>query len=223
MGVKIAPSVLSADFRRLEQEVAAAEEAGADLVHVDVMDGHFVPNISMGPDVVAAIRASTRLPLDVHLMIAAPERYLERFARAGADILTVHQETCPHLAHTVAAVRDLGVRAGVAVCPATPLAAVEEVVGEIDLLLIMTVNPGFGGQTLIPWTVDKVRRARRLLGERGSRALLEVDGGVNPATAPDLVAAGADVLVAGSAVYNQRATVAENLAALRAAVSVRLS
>jgi ribulose-phosphate 3-epimerase len=182
------------------------------------MDGHFVPNITMGPLVVEAVRRVTRLPLDIHLMIAAPERYIETFVAAGGDIVTFHAEACVHVQRTLAAIRALGVRAGLALCPSTPLGVVEEIYDDLDLLLVMTVNPGFGGQVLIPATVGKTGRARALLDRLGARAELEVDGGVNLETAPGLVRAGADTLVAGSAVFNAHASVASNLAALRAAV-----
>jgi len=202
MAAKLAPSILSADFGRLAEEIAAVEEAGADWIHVDVMDGHFVPNITIGPVVVRAARRATELPLDVHLMIESPERYLEAFVDAGADGLTVHRETCPHLHRTLQQIRDLGVRAGVAVNPATSLDSLEDVLGDLDLLLVMTVNPGFGGQAYIPASTDKVRRAREALDRAGNdRAQLEVDGGISPETAPRVVEAGATVLVAGGAVY----------------------
>jgi len=199
--VKIAPSILSCDFGRLAEEIAAVERGGADWIHVDVMDGRFVPNITIGPVVVAGARRATRLPLDVHLMIEDPDRYLEAFAKAGADVLTVHAEACRHLHRTVQQIRALGVKAGVALNPGTPLSAVEEVLGDLDLLLIMSVNPGFGGQAFIPSSVDKVRRARALLDGLGTRAELEVDGGVDASNVAELSRAGATVLVAGSAVY----------------------
>jgi ribulose-phosphate 3-epimerase len=212
--MKIAPSVLSADFTRLGDQVARAEGAGADYIHVDVMDGRFVPNITVGPLIVEAVRRSTTLPVDVHLMIEEPERYVRDFIQAGASILTVHQEACRHLQATLASIRTAGARAGVALCPATPLGAVQELPEDFDLLLIMTVNPGFGGQTLIPATAEKVRRAREWLDRVGCAAELEVDGGISPATAARLVAAGADVLVAGSAVFGDGA-VESNLRRLR--------
>jgi len=216
--VKLAPSILSADFARLGEQVAAAQEAGADYIHVDVMDGHFVPNLTVGPDVVAAVRRHTTLPLDVHLMVRSPELLAPRFAEAGADILTVHQEACPHLNYVLSMLRNLGVRVGVSINPATPVVTLEEVLDQVDLVLVMTVNPGFGGQRLIPSTVEKVRRMASLLAARDASAELEVDGGVTPETAVSLVAAGADVLVAGSSVFNRRGSVAENLMALRMAV-----
>ncbi|MGI5835872.1 MAG: ribulose-phosphate 3-epimerase [Chloroflexota bacterium] len=219
MKVKIAPSILSADFARLGEQVAAAEDAGADYIHIDIMDGQFVPNITMGPDIVSAVRRSTSLPLDVHLMIESPELLAPRFAEAGADIITVHQETCRHLNYVLSLLRSLDVRVGVSLNPATPIGMLEEVLDLVDLVLVMTVNPGFGGQRMIPSTVDKVRRLASIMADRGIQAELEVDGGVSPDNARLLVEAGARVLVAGSSVFNQRGTVADNLAALRRAIS----
>jgi ribulose-phosphate 3-epimerase len=216
--MRIAPSILSADFARLGDQVARAEQGGADYIHVDVMDGHFVPNLTIGPLVIEAIRHSCSIPLDVHLMIEHPEKYLEDFIAAGASILTVHQEACTHLQATLATIRSHGVRAGVSICPSTPLAMIEECLEDIDLLLIMTVNPGFGGQKLIPATVGKVARARALLDQSGCPAELEVDGGVNAETAPVLVEAGARVLVAGSAVFGDDAIEA-NIGRLRDAAA----
>jgi ribulose-phosphate 3-epimerase len=215
--LRIAPSILSADFGYLADQVQQAEAAGADYVHVDVMDGCFVPNLTLGPLIVEAVRRATRLPIDVHLMIDAPERYLADFAAAGGDVLTIHAEACTHVQATLARARELGARAGLALCPATPLTIVEEVVDDLDLLLVMTVNPGFGGQKLIPATIGKTRRARALLDQLGADAELEVDGGVNLETVGSVVAAGADVLVAGSAVFNAHASIATNLQALRTA------
>ncbi|WP_447978750.1 ribulose-phosphate 3-epimerase [Candidatus Nitrospira bockiana] len=209
--VRIAPSILSADFGRLADEVARVEAAGADFVHVDVMDGHFVPNLTAGPPIVEALRKVTKLPLDVHLMMTNPDAFIAEFAEAGADYLTVHVETCPHLHRTVCAIKEHGAKAGVTLNPATSLATVEEILGDADLLLIMSVNPGFGGQRFIEWTLSKIRRARALLDDRGSPALLEVDGGVKVENAGQIIAAGADVLVAGSAIFCQedyRATIA---------------
>jgi ribulose-phosphate 3-epimerase len=218
-GVKLAPSILSADFTRLGEEIRAAEAAGADWIHVDVMDGHFVPNLTLGPLIAAAARRSTRLPLDTHLMIEAPERYLEAFVAAGVDQLTVHVETCRHLHRTVQQIRELGARAGVAVNPATPVEALAEIVPHVDLVLVMSVNPGFGGQSYIPTSTAKIARVRRLLDESGcGHVELEVDGGIGPANAAEVVRAGATALVAGSAVYNRDGSVAENLRALREAV-----
>jgi ribulose-phosphate 3-epimerase len=219
MTVKIAPSLLSADFARLADAVAEAEAGGADWIHVDVMDGHFVPNLTIGPPVVAAVRRCTRLPLDVHLMIEHPERLLEAFAGAGADVLTVHQETCPHLHRTVERIRELGMRPGVAINPATPIEMLDEIAPYVDLILIMSVNPGFGGQKYIPSSTRKVARMRQRLEALGLDSVeLEVDGGISPLTAPEVARAGATVLVAGNAVFGGPGTVAGNIAALRAAV-----
>jgi len=199
--LRIAPSILSADFARLADEVAAVESAGADLLHVDVMDGHFVPNLTVGPPIVEALRKVTKLPLDVHLMMTTPDPFIPEFAEAGADYLTVHVEACPHLHRTVQAIKERGVKAGVTLNPATSLATVEEIIGEADLLLIMSVNPGFGGQQFIPTVLDKIARARQLIDRTGSPALLEVDGGVKAENAARIVQAGADILVAGSAIF----------------------
>jgi len=199
--MKIAPSILSCDFSRLADEIQTVESGGADWIHVDVMDGHFVPNITIGPIITAGARKATDLPLDVHLMIEQPDRYLEAFVDAGADWLTVHAEACTHLHRTVQRIRELGARAGVAINPATPLASLTDVVPYIDLLLVMSVNPGFGGQSYISASTAKVRDARTLLDEIGSTAELEVDGGVDAGNVGELQAAGASVVVAGSAVY----------------------
>jgi ribulose-phosphate 3-epimerase len=215
--IKIAPSILSADFTRLGAQIKEAEAAGADYIHVDVMDGHFVPNITMGPMVVAAARRATLLPIDVHLMIEAPERYLAEFCRAGADILTVHVETNPHLHRTVQQIKELGCRAGVTLNPATPAASLQEIVRDIDLVLVMTVNPGFGGQAFIASMVEKVRTMRAMLDAANPAAELEVDGGIDCETAEWVVAAGADVLVAGSAVFGAAEGVAAAIESLRAA------
>jgi len=197
--IKIAPSILSADFAALAEEIARVEEAGADQLHVDVMDGHFVPNLTIGPPVVEAIRKRTRLPLDVHLMIEAPERYLPAFAAAGADLLTVHVEACPHLHRVLAQIKELGARAGVALNPSTPPTALDYILDDMDLVLIMSVNPGFGGQAFIPATYPKVRALKTLLGSRPVE--ISVDGGVKVEHAGPLVAHGASVLVAGSAIF----------------------
>ncbi|MGE5508740.1 MAG: ribulose-phosphate 3-epimerase [Chitinophagales bacterium] len=209
----VAPSILSANFARLAEEVHRLD--GADLLHVDVMDGHFVPNLTIGPGVVAALHAETSLPLDVHLMISNPDLYLDEFAKAGATYLTVHAEACPHLYRTVQTIKSLGVKAGVAVNPATPLAAVEHVLDQVDLVLIMTVEPGFGGQRFIPGMLPKLRRLTEWCAALPSPPLREVDGGVSPATAPGLLAAGAQILVAGSAVFGAPDRTAA-IAALRA-------
>ncbi len=218
MSVKIAPSILSADFARLGEAVAEAEAGGADWIHVDVMDGHFVPNLTIGAPVVRALRKVTELPLDVHLMIEAPDRYLEAFADAGANILTVHQEACTHLHRTVERIRELGMRPGVSINPATPVGAIEEILPYVDLVLVMSVNPGFGGQRYIPTSTEKIARVRRILQERHLWGVeLEVDGGIAPETAAEVVHAGATVLVAGAAVYGGSGSVAANIAALREA------
>ncbi|RME75642.1 MAG: ribulose-phosphate 3-epimerase [Chloroflexi bacterium] len=217
MTFKLAPSILSADFARLGQQVSEAEAAGADWIHVDVMDGHFVPPITFGPLVVQWLRPVTRLPLDVHLMIENPERQFEAFAQAGADRITVHVETCPHLHRTIQQIKELGLKAGVTLNPATPLGSVEEILPEVDLVLVMSVNPGFGGQKYIPASTRRIARLRQMLDEIGSAAELEVDGGVNESTIAEVVGAGATVLVAGSAVFNSRAPVAENIRRLRQA------
>jgi ribulose-phosphate 3-epimerase len=218
-GILIAPSVLSADFGRLAEEVAAAEEAGADWIHVDVMDGHFVPNITMGPDITAAIRKATSLPVDVHLMIEAPERYVEAFADAGADRITVHQEVCPHLHRVLEQIRISGALPGVALNPATPVGTLVEAVEWVELVLLMTVNPGFGGQRFIGASVEKLRRLAALLAHSGRQGdvRVQVDGGIDPSTAPGVVLAGADVLVAGSALYGAEEGLARAVERLREA------
>ncbi len=218
----VAPSILSADFTRLGEQIAAAEAGGADWIHVDVMDGHFVPNITIGPLVVAAARRATRLPLDVHLMIEEPDRYLSDFVTAGADSLTVHQETCPHLHRTVQRIRELGAKPGVAVNPATPVESLFEVLPFVDLVLVMTVNPGFGGQTFISECLAKIARLKRHIAAAGGpRPEIEVDGGIDPKTAPAVVAAGATVLVAGSAIFSAGA-IQDNIRALRRSLAVEV-
>jgi ribulose-phosphate 3-epimerase len=213
--VKIAPSLLAADFGALGEEIARVEAAGADLLHLDVMDGRFVPNITVGPLVVEAIRKRTRLPLDVHLMIVEPERYAGEFVRAGADLVTVHAEACAHLQRVLAQIREAGARAGVALNPATPPVAIQYVLDDLDLVLVMSVNPGFGGQTFLPAVLPKIRHVRTLLG--GRAAEISVDGGVTVANARALVQHGATVLVAGSAIFGAPDPAAA-LAALRRAV-----
>jgi len=213
--IKLAPSILSADFSRLGEQVQEAEAGGADWIHVDVMDGHFVPNITIGPLVVRALRPVTRLPLDVHLMIEHPERYIEDFAEAGADRITVHVETCPHLHRTIQQIRELGGKPGVTLNPGTPLSTLEEILPDVDLVLIMSVSPGFGGQNYIPGSTAKIARLRRVLDNIGSNAEIEVDGGIHAHNIAEVVGAGATVLVAGSAVFNAKAPVAENIQRLR--------
>jgi len=201
VSVRIAPSILSADFARLADAVAHIEAGGADLVHVDVMDGHFVPNITIGPPVVAALKRVTKLPLDVHLMITDPDRYLEAFVQAGASMLTVHAEVLPHLHRTLTHIRSLGVKAGVAINPSTPVTAISDVTAQMDHLLVMSVNPGFGGQTFIPHSLSKITAARELLAANGSQAVIEVDGGVDRENAASIVRAGASILVAGASIF----------------------
>jgi ribulose-phosphate 3-epimerase len=203
--VQVAPSILSADFAALGEAVAAVERGGADLIHVDVMDGHFVPNITIGLPVVRALKRIARVPLDVHLMISEPDRYIEAFAEAGASMLSVHVEVLPHLHRTIQAIKALGVKAGVVLNPSTPVGAIEEVAGDVDFVLVMSVNPGFGGQSFIPRSESKVRQVRRALDRAGNAdAAVEIDGGIDLRTAPRVVAAGAGILVAGSALFDDR-------------------
>jgi ribulose-phosphate 3-epimerase len=224
MSLKIAPSILSADFAQLGDGVRSAAAAGADWIHVDVMDGHFVPNLTIGPGVVAAVRRVTDLPLDVHLMIEKPERLIDAFVDAGADLVTVHVEACVHLHRTLERIREKGARPGVSLNPSTPVSALAEILPYLDLVLIMSVNPGFGGQRYIPTSTAKIAAVRSMLDERSLWGVeLEVDGGVAPDTIGDVVAAGASVIVAGNAVYNDRASVADNIAQLRAAAEQRVS
>jgi ribulose-phosphate 3-epimerase len=202
--LKIAPSILSADFSRLGEEVRAVEAAGADWVHVDVMDGRFVPNLTLGPVVVEAVKRVTSLPLDVHLMIVEPEKYVEAFAKAGADILTVHVEACTHLHRVVQQIRAAGARPAVVLNPATPLVTLEDILPDVAMVLLMSVNPGFGGQSFIPQVMDKVRRLKALVDARGLDVDIQVDGGIHAGNAKDVVAAGANVLVAGNAVFKAK-------------------
>ena len=213
--VKISPSILSANFARLGEHVTEAEVAGVDYIHVDVMDGHFVPNITIGPVIVKALRPVTKLPLDVHLMIENPEFYIEDFAKAGADIITVHQETCPHLQRNIQQIHELGIRAGVSLNPSTPVSTLDEIISEVDLVLVMSVNPGFSGQSYISSCTGKIKKLREMLDSCGSSADLEVDGGVNVDTVCEVIGAGANAFVAGSAVFNDKQSVAENVLLLR--------
>lgn len=201
--IKIAPSILSADFSRLGDEIRAVEAAGADLIHIDVMDGHFVPNITIGPLVVKAVRSVTSLELDVHLMIEDPDRYLEAFAKAGADWLTVHIETCPHLNRTINRIKELGIKAGVSLNPATHPKLLEYCITELDMVLVMSVNPGFGGQHFIPVSLQKIRKIREMAEKSNKNLVIEVDGGINEHTIAEVVKAGADIVVAGSAVFGK--------------------
>lgn len=217
MPVRIAPSILSSDFARLAEQIREAEEAGADLIHVDVMDGHFVPNITVGPLIVAACRTSTDLPLDVHLMIEEPERYVEAFTAAGASNITIHAEATPHVHRALQMIHDSGARAGLAVNPLTPLDMFRDALPDLDLALIMSVNPGFGGQSFIPGSLDRLRTLRTWRHDLNQECMIEVDGGINTETAAEVVRSGADILVAGSAIFNEQGTVADNLAELRGA------
>lgn len=212
--VRIAPSILSADLGRLTEEVRAVEAAGADVIHVDVMDGRFVPNLTFGPEAVRVVRRTTKLPVDAHLMIVEPERSLARYVEAGASTVIVHVETCPHLHRTVRQIRELGAEPGVTLNPATPLVTLEEILPEVGRVLVMSVNPGFGGQHYIPEATEKIRRLKGMIDARGLSAEIEVDGGVHPDNAAEVVAAGASILVAGSAVFSTK-DYAQAISALR--------
>lgn len=213
--ILIAPSILAADFARLADEVAAVERAGADLLHIDVMDGHFVPQITIGALVVAAIRKWTNLPLDVHLMIESPEQQIEQFVKAGANIITVHTETCLHIHRVVHMIKDAGVKAGVSINPATPISVLDEILSEVDLVLVMSVNPGFAGQTFIESSVRKISLLREKIDSQGFAVELEVDGGINTQTTPKVVKAGATVLVAGAAIFSSGKSIEESIRQLK--------
>jgi ribulose-phosphate 3-epimerase len=221
--IEIAPSILAADFSRLGQQVSDALACGIKRIHCDIMDGHFVPNISMGPAIVGSIKsivAKAGAIIEAHLMIEEPERYVADFVKAGADLVTVHVETCPHLHRTLQQIRELGAQVGVTLNPATPLVTVEEILGDVDLVLVMTVNPGFGGQEFIPETLEKIARLKEMLAKRKlSHVHIEVDGGIHTATIASVAKAGATIAVTGTAVFNNSASVAENIAALRKATS----
>ncbi len=202
--IKISPSILSADFSRLAEEIKAAEKAGADLIHVDIMDGHFVPNITIGPPVVKSIKKVTSIPLDVHLMIEEPDRYIEDFAKSGSDIITVHAEADTHLHRTVHRIKEMGIKAGVSVNPATPLCNINFILPDVDMILIMSVNPGFGGQEFIPRTVEKIKTLKKMIDDKGCKAEIEVDGGVTIDNASEVAKAGADILVMGNAFFSSK-------------------
>lgn len=216
--IGLVPSILSADFTRLGEQVREADAAGAQRIQIDVMDGHFVPNITMGPMVVEAVRRSTELTLETHLMITNPEQYIEDFAKAGTDVIIVHQEVCPHLHRVIQQIKSAGKQAAVALNPSTPVFMLEDVLSLLDLVLIMTVNPGFGGQEFIPETLPKIARIHQMITQRNLQCDVEVDGGIHEATVPQVVQAGANLLVAGSAVFNQRESVAQAMERLRRAI-----
>ena len=217
--IKLAPSILSADFARLGEQVIEATEAGADYIHIDVMDGHFVPNITFGAPVVASLRSWTHLPLDVHLMINQPERYIADFADCGASIITVHIEACLHLHQTIQLIKKLGLKAGVALNPATPLSSIDEIIPQVDLILIMSVNPGFGGQPFIPETLEKIARLRSILDSRKAKTELEVDGGITINNAPSIAQAGANVLAIGASLFTDKEGIGQALQKIRKAIS----
>ncbi len=216
--IELVPSILSADFTRLGEQVREAEAAGAQRIQIDVMDGHFVPNITMGPMVVEAVRRTTKLPLEAHLMITNPEAYIDDFAKAGADVIIVHQEACVHLNRVIQQIRKASKQVGVAINPATPVFLLQEVLSLIDLVLVMTINPGFGGQDLLPETLPKISQVRQLVNQHHLHCDIEVDGGVHEATVPQVVKAGANLLVAGSAVFNEHESVAQTMDRLRRAI-----
>jgi len=218
--IAIEASILSADFARLGKQAREAELAGVEGIQIDVMDGRFVPNITFGPGAVRALRSVVNVTLDVHLMIVEPERYLEEFAEAGADRIMVHQETCPHLHRVLETIREMGREAGVAINPSTPLSVLEEILDMADIIQVMTVNPGFGGQTFISSQLEKIRRLRTMVMEKGYNIPIAVDGGIDTTSAPLVVSAGVTVLVAGSSIYNNKASVAHNVAALRASLTI---
>ena len=217
--VKLAPSILSADFARLGEQVAEVTRAGADYIHIDVMDGHFVPNITVGAPVVASVRSWTSLPLDVHLMIEHPERHISDFVASGADIITVHVEACTHLHRTIESIKQMGKKAGVALNPATPLSSIEEIIPHVDLILVMSVNPGFGGQAFIPESLEKISRLRRMLDDKRLTIELEVDGGITINNAPSIVEAGANVLAVGNSVFKAKEGISQALQKIRGAIA----
>jgi ribulose-phosphate 3-epimerase len=220
MKIGLVPSILSADFTRLGEQVREADAAGAQRIQIDVMDGHFVPNITMGPMIVEAVRGCTSLPLEAHLMITNPQVYIEDFAQAGANVIIVHQEVCPHLHRVIQQIKKVGKMAAVALNPSTPVVLLEDVLSLLDMILIMTVNPGFGGQDFIPETLPKIARLRQMISERALHCDIEVDGGIYEATAPTVVQAGANLLVAGSAIYNDKESVQEAMNKLRSAINI---